>query len=170
MTMEASMRPLSLALLAVVFSSVGALACSCGDVTPRSCNILANRDTSIFVGTVVSVENPPKKGDERGGTARYHFRVEEWLSPDRRTEVEVLSGRGGADCSFWFETGVPYLVFAYRRDNGQLGATICSNTQRVEGAGPLLTQLRAMHNRQPVARVYGTLRQRPQPYQATYQP
>jgi len=170
MTMEASMRPLSLALLAVVFSSVAALACSCGDVTPRSCNILASRDASIFVGTVVSVENPPKKGDERGGTARYHFRVEEWLSPDRRTEVEVLSGRGGADCSFWFETGIPYLVFAYRGDNGELWATVCSNTQRVVDAGPLLVQLRAMHNGQPVARVYGTMRQVQQPYNGTHQP
>jgi hypothetical protein len=72
------MRPLSLALLAVMFSSGAALACSCADVTPRSCNLLASRDVSIFVGSVVSVENPPKEGDERGATARYHFRVEQW--------------------------------------------------------------------------------------------
>jgi len=162
------MRLLSLAILAVMFSSNAALACSCADVTPRSCNLLANRDVSIFIGTVVSVENPPKEGDNRGGTARYHFRVDEWLSPDVRGEVEVLSGRGGADCSFWFETGIPYLVFAYRGDAGELRASVCSNTQRVVDAGPLLTQLRAMHNSQPVARVYGTLRQVQQPYGATY--
>ena len=164
------MRLLSLALLAVVFSSRAALACSCADVTPRSCNLLANRSESIFVGTVVSVENPPKEDDNRGGTARYHFRVEEWLSPDVRAEVEVLSGRGGADCGFWFKTGIPYLVFAYRGDNGELWTSICSNTRRVVDAGPLLTQLRAMHNGQPVARVYGTLRQAQQPHVGTYQP
>src|ERR1700746_1526161 len=152
--MEASMRLLSLALLAV-FSSCAALACTCADVTPRSCNLLANRSELVFVGRVASVENPPKEGDDRGGTARYHFRVEEWLSPDVRGEVEVLSGRGGGDCSFWFKTGIPYLVFAYRGDDGQLWATICSNTQILVDAGPLLTQLRAMHNGQPVARVYG---------------
>lgn len=163
------MRLLSLALLAV-FSSGTALACSCSDVTPRSCNLLANRDASIFVGTVASVENPPKEGDHSGGTARYHFRVEEWLSPGEGAEVEVLSGRGGADCSFWFKTGVPYLVFAYRGDKGELFATVCSNTQPLTTAGPLLTQLRAMHNGQSAARVYGTLRKLQQPYNATYQP
>jgi hypothetical protein len=129
-----------------------------------------NRNVSIFVGTVVSVENPPKEGDEGGGTARYHFRVEEWLSPHDRTDVDVLSGRGGADCSFWFEKGIPYLVFAYRRDNGELWASVCSNTRRVVDAGPLLTQLRAMRSDQPVARVYGTARQLQQPYGGTYQP
>lgn len=170
MTMEALMRLPSLALLAVMFASVAALACSCADVTPRSCNLLANRNMSIFIGTVASVQNPPMEGDNRGGTARYHFRVEEWLSPDVRGEVEVLSGRGGADCSFWFKTGIPYLVFAYRGDNGELWATICSNTQRAVDAGPLLTQLRAMHNGQSVARVYGTVRQVQQPYAGTYQP
>ncbi len=164
------MRLFSLAILAMMFSSGAALACSCSDVTPRSCNLLANRDVSIFVGTVVSVENPPKEGDNQGGTARYHFRVDEWLSPDARGEVEVLSGRGGADCSFWFETGIPYLVFAYRGDNGELRASVCSNTQPVVDAGSLLTQLRAMHNGKPVARVYGTVRQVQQPYEATYQP
>jgi len=131
---------------------------------------MANRDVSIFVGTVVSVENPPKEGDKAGGTARYHFRVEEWMSPDARREVEVLSGRGGADCSFWFETGIPYLVFAYRGEKGELWTSVCSNTRRVGDAGPLLTQLRAMHNGHPVARVYGTLRRVQQPYGATYQP
>jgi hypothetical protein len=163
------MRLLSLAILAMMFSSGAALACSCADVTPGSCNLLANRDVSVFVGTVVSAENPPKEGDNRGGTARYHFQVEEWLSTDVRGDVDVLSGRGGADCSIWFETGVPYLVFAYRADNGELHTTICSNTQRVAHAGPLLAQLRAMHNHQSVARVYGTLRQVQQPYGGTYQ-
>ena len=144
------MRLVSFAILALMFSSGAALACSCADVTPRSCNLLANRDESIFAGTVVSVENPPKEGDKRGGMARYHFRVEERLSPDVRGEVEVLSGRGGADCSFWFETGIPYLVFAYRGDNDELRASVCSNTRRVVDAGPLLAQLRAMHNGQSV--------------------
>lgn len=60
------MRPL-LALLTVVLSSSATLACSCADVTPRVCNLLANRDVSIFVGTVVSVEKPPKEGDQRDG-------------------------------------------------------------------------------------------------------
>ena len=109
------MRLISLAVLSAMFSSGVALACTCADVTPHSCNLLSNRNVSIFIGTMVSVENPPKEGDNRGGMARYHFRVDEWLSPDAREEVDVFSGRGGADCSFWFETGVPYVVSAFLR-------------------------------------------------------
>ena len=154
----------------MMLSSGTAFACSCADVTPRSCNLLAGRAEAIFVGTVVKVDNPPKEGDEGGGTARYHFHVEEWLTPHTHTEVDVLSGRGGADCSFWFETGTPYLVFAYRGRNGELWANVCSNTQRLADAGPLLAQLRAMHDGRPVARVYGTVRQVQQPYDATLQP
>lgn len=164
------MRPVGLVLLAVVFLSGTVLACSCADVTPRSCNLLADRRASIFVGTVAAVDNPPKEGDNRGGTARYHFNVEEWFSPDDRAEVDVLSGRGGADCSIWFETGVEYLVFAYRGDDGELWAYVCSNTRRADSADPLLGQLRAMRSGQRVARVYGTVRQVQQPYEATSQP
>lgn len=156
-------------LLALTLPSVTAFACSCSDVTPRSCNLLADRGATIFVGAVVGVENPPKEGDNRGGTAHYHFRVQEWLTAGVDAEVEVSSGRGGADCSFWFETGVPYLVFAYQTDKGDLWATICSNTQRVSEAGPLLKQLEAMRSGQPVARVYGALRQIQQPYESTLQ-
>jgi hypothetical protein len=158
----------ALVYLGIVFSPLSAIACSCSDLTPRSCNLLAGRDEAVFIGTVVSVENPPREGDE-GGTAHYRFRVQEWLSADVGAEVEVSSGRGGADCSFWFETGIPYLVFAYRRDNGDLWATICSNTQRVVDAGPLPAQLRAMRTGRPVARVYGTLRKLQQPYEGTFQ-
>jgi hypothetical protein len=164
------MRFLALACLSWMLCSATAFGCSCANTGPRSCNILSDRNASIFVGTVVSVDNPPKEGDREGGTAHYHFRTAEWLSPDNRAEVEVLSGRGGADCSIWFKTGVPYLVFAYRGENGELWATVCSNTQSLANAGPLLMQLRAMHNGTPVARVYGTLWQVQQPYSATFQP
>jgi hypothetical protein len=165
------MRPAFRCLLlcgSIMFARM-VFACSCADVTPHSCNLLADQQTTAFVGTVVSVDNPPKEGDIRGGTAHYHFHVEEWFSADRDPDVEVLSGRGGADCSFWFETGTPYLVFAHRDSSGQLWTGACSNTQRLQDGGPLVTQLRAMRDRQPVARVYGSLRQVQQPYSGVQQ-
>lgn len=163
------MKTVRLSFLAVILSSQAAFACTCADVTPRFCNLSANRDVTIFAGTVISVENPPKEGDGRGGVARYHFRVEERFSPGVSGAVDVLSGRGGADCSFWFKTGVSYLVFAYR-DGGELWANVCSNTQPVADASPLLAQLRAMRDGRRVARIYGTVRQTQQPYEGTYQP
>ncbi len=122
------------------------------------------------MGTVVRIENPPKEGDNSGGTARYQFRVEEWFSADAGGEVEVVSGRGGADCSIWFNAGTKYLVFAYRAKDGELWGTVCSNTRRVEDAAPLLAQLGAMRSGQPVARIYGRVRQVQEPYEGTYQP
>ena len=162
------MRLLILALLSFVFFPGSALGCSCSDVTPRFCKLSPNPIEYIFVGTVANVENPPKEGDQRGGTARYHFRVDERLSMPVRTEVDVLSGRGGADCSIWFEKGIPYLVFAYRGNDGELWANVCSNTRKVADAGPLLAQLRAMRDGKPVARVYGIVRQVQQPYEGTF--
>src|SRR5579859_5558421 len=153
----------------VALLSTSSFACTCSDVTSRSCNLLSDRQGVVFVGTVIAVENPPKEGDNSGGTARYRFRVDERFSGDIAPEVEIFSGRGGADCSVWFETGVQYVVFPYRNENNQLWAYVCSDTQKTEYAGPLLTQLRAMRDGKPVARVYGTLRQTQQPYDATTQ-
>ena len=71
------MRPGILAVSTIMLFSGASLACSCADVTPRSCNLLADHEVSIFVGTVASVENPPKEGDNQGGTARY------WIAAKR---------------------------------------------------------------------------------------
>lgn len=159
----------ALTVFAMALLSNLSLACTCSDVTSRSCNLLSDRQGVVFVGTVIAVENPPKEGDNSGGTARYSFRVDERFSGDIGPEVEIFSGRGGADCSVWFETGVQYVVFPYRNEDNKLWAYVCSDTQRTEDAGPLLTQLRAMRDGKPVARAYGTLRQTQQPYDGTTQ-
>lgn len=158
-----------LVLLILGFSVLG-WACSCADVTPRSCNLLANNREVVFLGTVTSVENPPDEHSPGGGVATYHFRVEEQLSGAYEPEAVVVSGRGGADCSVWFRQGVSYLVFAYRSDDGELRSNACSKTQPAEGAGALLAQLRAMREGKQVATIYGTLMRRQEPYASTDQP
>jgi hypothetical protein len=81
-------------------------------------------------------------------------------------EVNIYSGRGGADCSYHFRLGKSYLVDPYDHD-GKLFATICSDTQPVEGAEGLLSELRARRDGKKYASLYGTLRRTQQPYDAT---
>lgn len=54
----------------------------------------------------------------------------------------VLTGMGGGDCGFDFETGKDYLVYADSIDGGILFTSICTGTAPLEEAGPALRLLR----------------------------
>jgi len=139
----------------------------CGEFSPTSV---------VFVGTVETIENPAPDFDQaakssvgmptidQSGYARYHFRVDETISGTQTTDIDVFSGRGGGDCSYHFQKGEQYLVFPYKKDDGRLMATICSETRPVELAKPKLAVLRAMRDHQPVASLYGSMRSVQQPY------
>jgi hypothetical protein len=154
-----------------------ARACSCGRSGPLPCGKL-DPTATVFVGTVESIENPPPDFTEggrnhtdwrtvdQGGLSRYHFRVDEKFSTTVAGEMDVYSGRGGADCSYHFTQGVQYLVYPYKSNDGKLHATICSDTIPTELAQPRLAVLRAMRDHQPVASLYGTLRSVQQPYRS----
>ncbi len=151
------------------------LACSCAGPGPVPCGEFSSTSL-VFVGTVESIENPPPDFDQaakssvdmrtvdQSGYARYYFRVDEKISGTQTTDIDVFSGRGGADCSYHFQKGEQYLVFPYKSDDGRLMATICSETRPVELAQPKLAVLRAMRDHQPVASLYGSMRSVQQPY------
>lgn len=151
------------------------LGCSCGGPGPVPCGGLSPT-TFVFVGTVESIENPPPDFNQpaesrvdmrtvdQSGYSRYHFRVDEKISGIQTTDIDVFSGRGGGDCSYHFQKGAQYLVFPYQSDDGRPMATICSETRPVELAKAKLAVLRAMRDDQPVASLYGTMRNMQQPY------
>jgi hypothetical protein len=56
--------------------------------------------------------------------------------------VTVLTGRGGGDCGYDFETGRQYLVYADRKGPQDMVTSICTGTDRLEYAGPALRYLR----------------------------
>jgi hypothetical protein len=120
----------------------------------------------IFVGTVLDIENPPSDDGGLGGPglSRYHFRIDENIAGTASKEIEVYSGRGGADCSYHFRQNQQYLVFPHQGDDSRLFATICSPTRSIEEAQAILPQLRAIRDHQRVASVYGILRSAQQPY------
>ena len=104
-----------------------------------------------------------------GGTALYHFRVDENFTGAPGSGVDIYSGRGGADCSYHFRQGVRYLVFAYRSSPESAPyAYSCSDTRSIEQARGLLPQLRAMRDGTKVASLYGRLMRVQQPYSGTW--
>lgn len=160
-----TVRPL-LAILAFTLLPKPALACSCGYGPPAPCGSFGKTHV-LFVGTVIDIENPPSgKVADQLGMSRYRFRVDEHFSGPATSEVEVYSGRGGADCSFHFDMGKQYLVDPFGDDEGRLIATICSDTRAIGDAKALLPELRAMRDRQKVASLYGLLYRRQKPYEA----
>jgi hypothetical protein len=147
-----------------VFGSQAARACSCSRVGPTTCPDFKTGGTS-FVGTVIDIENPAVEGRgvDQSGESRYRFRVDENISGAVAKELDVYSGRGGADCSYHFQLGKSYFVNPYSND-GRLFATVCSDTQPAADAEPMLSELRARRDGKKYASVYGILRRAQQPY------
>jgi hypothetical protein len=56
--------------------------------------------------------------------------------------VMVMTGLGGGDCGFDFETGKQYLVYASEVGSGMFFTSICTGTSSKEEAGPALRLLR----------------------------
>jgi hypothetical protein len=141
--------------------------CSCSRPGPSKCPSL-KEGGPLFVGTVTDIENPPDEshGADKSGTSRYRFRVDENINGLTAKQVNVYSGRGGGDCSVHFQLGHTYLVNPYE-NKGTLTAGICSETQPIETAEPLLSELRARRDGKRYASIYGRLERTQQPYGST---
>jgi hypothetical protein len=166
-------RVLVVILTFATFCAHRSLGCFClsRPNTPGHCGELKATGPS-FVGTVVDIENPADEGltSNQSGLSRYRFRVDENISGFEEKEVDVYSGRGGADCSYHFRFGQSYFVTPYKvtspsggdygAKQGQLTASVCSETQPATSASALLAELRA---RKRGSVVEGVLRTKEQP-------
>jgi hypothetical protein len=148
-------------------------ACSCSTAPrPSGCAGLKPIGPS-FIGTVIEIENPAdeRRGGDQSGLSRYRFRVDENISGFEEKEVDIYSGRGGADCSYHFAMGKSYFVTPFKgtagdmaiygAEPGKLMATICSETQPTARATDLLKELRA--RKSGGATIVGVLRTEPGP-------
>jgi len=120
----------------------------------------------IFAGTVIGAENPPDLRTLAGqiGKARYTFRVEEAFSSAVPKQIDVYSGRGGADCSVRFRVGEKYLVDGWRGSTGSVSASICSKTRLFRDSDPLLAELRLIKEGKKPDSVFGVLRRTQEPW------
>jgi hypothetical protein len=150
----------SLFTVLLVVTNLGvAHACTCGEPGPQPCRLLKEA-SAIFLGTVTDIENPPNSEPRVGdtGLSRYRFRVDERVAGVKAGNIDIYSGRGGADCSYHFRPGEEYLVFAYKGEDGRLSTSICSRTQPAESAQILLKALRAARDGGKVPSLFGVLR------------
>ncbi|HEV3468120.1 MAG TPA: carboxypeptidase regulatory-like domain-containing protein [Pyrinomonadaceae bacterium] len=125
-------RKLFLALLtaaAGLLSAGRASGCSCAVPGPPCQEY--GRASAVFVGTVVGLQTSKRGGGRYEFAPRvFRFSVEQAFSGVEGAEVEVATGRGGADCGYNFRKGEKYLVYAYRgAEGGRLSTGICSRTR-----------------------------------------
>lgn len=151
-----------LALIALLFLSVGPRAFSCSCVPSGGCSGLGVKAFPVFVGTVLSVTDLPRTGDRAFlSTRRARIQVDEsfgGLSPDMH-EVDVLTGSGGGDCGVPFRPGEMYLIGASVGDGGLVHAGICGVTRRIEAAGVALRVLRQRRDGQRAPSLTGQIAQ-----------
>ena len=68
-------------------------------------------------------------------------------------EIEILTGKGGGDCGYKFQTGFDYMVYAYRNAQGLLETGICSRTRPLAEATADIAYLRAVPQAAPTAEI-----------------
>jgi hypothetical protein len=150
--------------------------CSCaGGSTPCSA---AGSAAAAFTGAVVSIADSPASviTPEAGPTqarrpaARVagnpaplprplrtiRIRIGEVLAgvEPGREEIEILTGYGGGDCGYPFQTGAEYVLYAYKNSDGRLETGICSRTRPLAEAGDDVAYFHSMAS----APATGTLR------------
>lgn len=151
-------------------------ACSCiGVSTPCAA---AGASAAAFTGTVVSIVNAPPpivapaaSPTQTGRLPASRFAGSPQLPRSLRTvririgevlsgvepgqqEIEILTGLGGGDCGYPFQTGADYVVYAYKNSDGHLETGICSRTRPLAQAGEDLAYFHSMAS----ASSTGTLR------------
>jgi hypothetical protein len=76
--------------------------------------------------------------------AYYHFHVDEFIAGLQQVPtVDIVSSRGGGDCSAHFQVGVQYLIYAYQTQDGLWSTNICSGNRLASEAALFLQQVRA---------------------------
>lgn len=154
-----TMRQLLLGGLAcLTLTSANSLACTCGgsggktmwDVVASYCDG-PEASKIVFEGTVqrqvlkvgpIGVPATAMSMTMHGEHRVVTFRILRTYRGHVTGSVVVLTGMGGGDCGFDFETGKQYLVYADRIDAANLFTSICTGTSLLAHGGPALRYLR----------------------------
>ena len=111
----------------LIVSQQNIFACSCElppDKVSKSTQIKkAKKESSaVFTGKVLSVT----KLDKFNLAVKMEVKTK-WKGI-KETEVTIFTGRGDGDCGFSFEVGETYLIYAYKKNGGKLGTSMCQRT------------------------------------------
>lgn len=155
-----SIRPAFLpSVLGLVLAALGqpAAACSCAYILGQDHACVSYPNTSaVFSGRAASVS--VVRGNEEAWGPRHRvvrFEVLEGFSGVDGTTVDVVTGMGGGDCGFEFETGKSYFVYARRLEDGSLSTSICSRTRPLDQAAADLDHARRVASGAPRVALFG---------------
>src|SRR4030095_10117695 len=133
-------RVLIVASFAILLFTDYASACSCAR-RGAPCEDYKTAP-AIFIALVTSIDPVRENSD---ALTFAHLSVEQPFKGINQPTVKMLQGRGGGDCSFVFEKGVRYLLYAaYSEDIGSFHTHICTRSARLEYAGEDLAYLRGL--------------------------
>ena len=171
-------RFLAVFVFGAVFGGNSLIACSCAHVSmPGPCGNLAGtpvKGSISFVGTVTSAEHAgvlERGADDVSPLAYYHFHVDELIAGlGEVSKVDIVSTRGGGDCSAHFRLGVQYLIYAYQTQDGTWSTNICSGNRLASEAVLFLQQVRAQRRGEKIPSIYGILRRVDEPYRSVRNP
>ena len=153
------MTPTSWRLL-VVFLAISAgaadhaFACSCIRPGPP-CQATWTADV-VFAGTVMSIDLVAHPDEFGGQSVVARFDVDRVFVGAVAGSVE-LEGNTMSTCSYRFEGGKKYLVYASRGEGGRLSASICSRTRPLAEALEDLRYLGSLPAAGTSGRVYGRI-------------
>ena len=118
------------------------------------CNSLGDRASIVFVGKVLSPEDPATESILHGTPIL--FEVAERLRGEMEQRINIYEP--GTSCDYTFRAGQSYLVFAHL-ENGRLTTSELTSTRPVLTASALLRQLRALREGRKPAALFGVLSQ-----------
>ena len=131
------MRILVPVVFAVLLFADSASACSC---LPRKAPCEAfERAPAIFIAVVTDID----PASERNARPAVHLSVEQSFKGISQTTVKMFQGTSGGDCSFEFQKGERYLLYAsYSEETGTYHTNICTRSRPLAYAGEDLAYLR----------------------------
>ena len=126
-------------------------ACICGSAP--TCERF-NFGGAVFVGKAVRVEQ-----ENRGSFVNEItiFEIKELFSGERAKTIRVRNKVGGFDCSYEFETGRTYLVFAGGNKAEGFGTGFCNGNLPIEAAAEEVAELRTLSKSRGNGRLLGTV-------------
>jgi len=164
---------LPIALLLAPLAPVWACSCVPGSVPPCQA---AWDYAAVFTGTVIDIAEPVPPQPQTVGpkstrpSMYYDSKSRPPLSSRKRVvriqiadvltgvdpgqkEIEIVTGMGGGDCGYSFQSGVDHIVYAFKNSEGRLETGICSRTRPLTQAAEDIAYLRAFTQLPPTADV-----------------
>ena len=118
----------------VVIGAFASVAEPCDCVPKRPVTVEFATADAVFVGTLhTRVMYDGKMLPEKMGIEQLVFEVEAGFKNVKSAAV-VMFNRSNSTCALTFESGVTYLIYAFKTTKGELHTHVCSRTAQIDSA------------------------------------